>query len=248
MERLSAFFPVACVEEMVSSGELDAGCVKLVVSKTLSLAILAGALLLKLPQILNIVAAGAVTGLSPASFYLETVTFTATVLYSVLNGFPFTTYGESAIILVQNILLVFLLWRFSPAASRPSLATRALIIVTYAAAVLAAATALPPSALPLFPLFSMACGVAARVPQVLANARNGHTGQLSLITWAMNLAGGCARIFTTLQEVDDPLTLTGYIVGAVLSAALTLQILWYWKATEAANAAEKAKQGKKKSQ
>jgi mannose-P-dolichol utilization defect protein 1 len=42
------------------------------------------------------------------------------------------------------------------------------------------------------------------------------------------LLGSLTRIFTTLQEVDDPLILYGFIAGFVLNAILAAQMAYYW--------------------
>lgn len=42
------------------------------------------------------------------------------------------------------------------------------------------------------------------------------------------LAGSLSRIFTTLQEVDDPLILYGFVSGFILNAVLALQMIYYW--------------------
>lgn len=44
-----------------------------------------------------------------------------------------------------------------------------------------------------------------RIPQIVMNVRNGHSGQLSAITCGMNTAGCFARMFTTLvlTQVGD---------------------------------------------
>lgn len=44
------------------------------------------------------------------------------------------------------------------------------------------------------------------------------------------LAGSLSRIFTTLQEVNDPLILYGFIAGFTLNAVLAAQMLYYWNA------------------
>lgn len=44
------------------------------------------------------------------------------------------------------------------------------------------------------------------------------------------LIGSLTRIFTTLQEVDDPLILYGYLAGFALNAVLAAQMLYYWNA------------------
>jgi mannose-P-dolichol utilization defect 1 len=42
------------------------------------------------------------------------------------------------------------------------------------------------------------------------------------------LLGSLSRIFTTLQEVPDPLILYGFVAGFALNAILALQMIWYW--------------------
>lgn len=44
------------------------------------------------------------------------------------------------------------------------------------------------------------------------------------------LLGSLSRIFTTLQEVDDPLILYGFIAGFALNAILFCQVMYYWNA------------------
>jgi mannose-P-dolichol utilization defect protein 1 len=44
------------------------------------------------------------------------------------------------------------------------------------------------------------------------------------------LLGSLARVYTTLQEVNDPLILYGFVAGFVLNAVLALQVLYYWNA------------------
>jgi len=42
------------------------------------------------------------------------------------------------------------------------------------------------------------------------------------------LLGSLSRIFTTLQEVPDPLILWGFVAGFALNAILAFQMIWYW--------------------
>ena len=44
------------------------------------------------------------------------------------------------------------------------------------------------------------------------------------------LLGSLSRIFTTLQEVDDPLILYGFCAGFVLNLVLFAQVVYYWNA------------------
>ena len=67
--------------------------------------------------------------------------------------------------------------------------------------------------------------------QIVANFRNGHTGQLSAITVFLLLGGSLARIFTTIQETGDALLLSQYLVACSLNAIMWSQILYYWNVT-----------------
>lgn len=73
------------------------------------------------------------------------------------------------------------------------------------------------------PIFS-----GSRLPQIWSNFSSGSTGQLSVITFFLNFAGSCARVFTTMQETSDPTLLVGFASGAVLNGILLAQIFWYW--------------------
>lgn len=230
-ETTFGVFPGDCFEKLVMQQQLaDLVCLKKVVSKLLGYAIITGAFALKVPQILNILAAKDATGLSPSAFYMETVAFAATVAYNLLQANPFSTYGEAVIILVQNVALVILLWVYMDAEERPSAATRAVLSLGFVG-LLVGMFALPPELQTLLPTVSIASGITSRLPQIWTNFRNGHTGQMAVVTWVLNLAGGLARVFTTLQEVDDALILASFVIGAALSAVIVAQILWYWTAT-----------------
>ena len=66
---------------------------------------------------------------------------------------------------------------------------------------------------------------------------------LSFITWLFTFCGSTARIFTTLQEVNDPIIASSYIISTTCNAILVFQILLfvymtqvmrsYWNATKA---------------
>ena len=104
--------------------------------------------------------------------------------------------GENVIILVQNMLLVVLLWKYST----PPVAMSESIGMTFlGAALFAGMFYIPADLLKYLPIVSSAGGIVGRVPQVLANFKQGHTGQLSLATNFLQFVGILARVFTTMQ-------------------------------------------------
>lgn len=78
------------------------------------------------------------------------------------------------------------------------------------------------------PIISALFSVSARVPQIITNFKQGHTGQLSLISWSFSLAGSTIRIFTTLAEVHDTFILLMFLSGFICNLTLVLQILLYY--------------------
>ena len=49
--------------------------------------------------------------------------------------------------------------------------------------------------------------VGGRLPQILLNLRRGDSGELSMISCGLSLAGNLARMFTTMTLVGDPIIL-----------------------------------------
>jgi mannose-P-dolichol utilization defect 1 len=67
-----------------------------------------------------------------------------------------------------------------------------------------------------------------RLPQILLNLRRGNSGELSVTSTALSVAGNVARVFTTLTLVGDPiilmtalsqLALNGILLGQTLDTA-----------------------------
>ena len=91
----------------------NADCLKITISKGLGYAIILGSGILKVPQIIKIVKAGSVEGISKSLFYFETLTLLHAATYSISQNIPFSVYGESLIILVQNIVIIMMFWVYS---------------------------------------------------------------------------------------------------------------------------------------
>ena len=89
-------------------------------AKVIGYAILTGSIGLKVPQILAILSSKAVEGIEPISFYGEVPLMIMSVVYFYLEGYPFSAFGDTAFILVQNIILVILLWIYA----RPSIPSK----------------------------------------------------------------------------------------------------------------------------
>ena len=83
-------------------------------SKVLGYAVVAGASVLKVPQIAAVLRARSAKGLSRTMFEAEIVGYTVVLAYSLHRGLSFNAFGEVVFMLLQNAVLLLLIYRFSP--------------------------------------------------------------------------------------------------------------------------------------
>ncbi|KAH7126857.1 hypothetical protein B0J11DRAFT_287828 [Dendryphion nanum] len=202
-------------------------CLKLAISKGLGIGIIGASSIVKVPQLLKLINSKSAAGVSFLSYLLESSAYLISLSYNIRHGFPFSTYGETALILVQNIVIAALVLNYSGKSAG---------IAAWVAGLAAAGAALfredivDIKTLSWLQAGAGVLGVASKVPQILTVWQQGGTGQLSAFAVINYLLGSLSRIFTTLQEVPDPLILYGFIAGFILNAVLAVQVIWYWNA------------------
>lgn len=219
-----------CWDSLVQNMNLgDTGCLKMLLSRSLGLAIILGATCVKLPQIYKIVKNGSAEGISFVGTLLELMAVTANGAYSFSRAFPFTAYGEAISLSLQTSLVALLvLWYGGNTIST------VLFSVLYGITVFAITS---PGLVPDQVLWY---GQAANIPmivlgklvQVWANAKQGHTGQLSAITIFLLTLGSIARVFTSIQETGDPVVICTYICSSAVNIMLAGQVVFYWSVEE----------------
>jgi mannose-P-dolichol utilization defect protein 1 len=151
-------------------------CLKLAVSKGLGIGIIGASSIVKVPQLLKLINSQSADGLSFLSYLLESSAYLISLSYNVRRGFPFSTYGETALILIQNIAIASLVLQYSG---------NSLGIAGWIGGLGVAGTALfneswvGDERLSLLQATAGVLGVAAKVPQILTIWSEGGTGQLS---------------------------------------------------------------------
>ena len=206
---------------MSNSGEL--------ISKALSFVIFAGAFGLKIPQILKIVSAKSVEGLSRESIYTDVPLVLTSIMYNYLTKLPLEKYAESVVVLLQNLVLVALVWSYSkPATKQQEIA----LVLTMFVAVAAVSFNAPPEYQFLLPMSNLPMLMYSRFIQIYKNFRDGSTGNLDFTQFFLQFAGSFARIFTIVQpnlEKQDYKSIDWYlimpfIVGGITSGVLCAQV------------------------
>ena len=241
---------------------LESACFKYALSKALGYGIVLGSAGVKLPQVLNIVRAKSTVGLSPSSIIIEMASLVSSFAYFMALGYPFSTWGENFFLFFQHAAITACYFHYtSGIMSGQSIGT---FIPLAAMGVALYKRAVPDLTLPAavsellglpgtitceqlaggLPVLLMLFG---RLPQIVQNFKQGHTGQLSLITYCLNVAGSGARAFTVVQELNDPLVLTSALSSFVQNALLVAQILLLGspKSNVGSGAGAKGKKAKK---
>lgn len=218
-------------------------CVSLAVSKALGIAIITAASIVKVPQIIKLTRSQSAEGLSFTSYVLETASFLVTLAYNIRSGFPFSTYGETSFILIQDVIIAVLILVYS---TQIPLAGAFLAGVGSAVyALMVDNTLVSNEQMTTLLAGAGVLSIASKLPQIMAVYSQGGTGQLSAFAVFNYLAGSLSRIFTTLQEVDDKMILYGFIAGFVLNAVLAAQMVYYWNSPTTAGHGAEVKSSKK---
>jgi mannose-P-dolichol utilization defect 1 len=201
----------------------DLACFKATLSLALGLGIVLFAGIIKLPQILKILDAKSAEGIAVTTVLLETFGYVYNFAAHVRMHYPISTYGDFAVLIIQNLVILLLMYRYSN-----RLATGIIILTGYVSMLLLMCSPFfPLRILETMTLGNVVLSVASRVPQIARNSSSKSTGTLSAITcWGVFL-GASARVFTTLQDVDSVNILVGYITGACLNGVIAFQVLYY---------------------
>lgn len=155
----------------------DPNCTSLAISKALGLAIVGASAIVKVPQILKLIGSQSSAGVSFVSYALETASLLITLSYGVRNNFPFNTYGESALIAVQDVVVGVLVLSF---AGR-STAAAAFVAVVAASVytLLVDHTLVDAQTMAYLQAGAGALSLASKAPQIYTIWSEGGTGQLS---------------------------------------------------------------------
>lgn len=154
----------------------DEACLKLAVSKGLGIGIIAASSVVKVPQILKLLKSKSAEGVSFLSYLLETSAYLISLAYNFRNGFPFSTYGETALIVGQNVIISVLVLNFS---GRAGLAAVFVAALAGAVGALFMDNVVDMQTLSYLQAGAGVLSVASKVPQIAAIWKQGGTGQLS---------------------------------------------------------------------
>lgn len=154
----------------------DTVCLKLAISKALGVGIIAASAVVKIPQLLKLINSQSAEGISFLSYLLETSAYLISLAYNGRNGFPFSTYGETALIAIQNVAIAVLVLQFSGKGPAAAVFVAGLAAAGFA---LFSANVIDMNMLQYLQAGAGVLGVASKLPQIITVWQEGGTGQLS---------------------------------------------------------------------
>lgn len=177
------------------------------------------------PQILAILRAKDVSGLAAPTIYLNVVASACSTVYSMHQGH---IVSNSMALFVQNIVVMGLLCTYrQPDLVESTKRTLAELVGT----AITVAYIMPPEEHWFLASAAKGLNAVASIPQFVLNVQQGHTGRLSMVSLVLQLAGALVAVGSSTQAPSDQTELLAQAMTLVLEAALVLQVLYYWKAT-----------------
>lgn len=224
----TAIVPEPCYSRMFSGEHaLDNECYRVILAKLFGYAIVFTSALVKLPQIYVIAAERSVEGLSLAAISLELLAITFFSSYPVYMGYPFSSWGEAALLLVQVYIIATAVIYFRHGVALAS--TFASLYIVFIWLLMGGRT--PLVVLEVLQGFTMTTNTVSMAIVTYSNYLQQHTGQLSAVTTFLILAGAVVRIFTTIIETHDMILLLMSLTTALGNALIAAQLVYYWEAT-----------------
>ncbi|XP_055859163.1 mannose-P-dolichol utilization defect 1 protein homolog [Episyrphus balteatus] len=206
---------------------LDVPCFKALLSKGLGMGIIAGSLLVKVPQVLKILANKSGEGISVMGVLLDLVAITFHMSYNFMNGYPFSAWGDAVFLILQTAAIAALIFFYGGSSAKAGV-----FLAAYSTIVYVLNSGLTPLKI-IFMAQSINIPIilVGKMTQAYTNYKNKSTGQLSAATCFMLLAGSLARIFTSIQETGDPMMVLTFGVSSFANAVIVAQMVYYWKKT-----------------
>lgn len=199
------------------------------ISKLIGIGIISASSIVKIPQIFAILKSQDVRLLSFTGYALEALTYIITCAYNFRVGNAFSTFGETAMLCVQNIVIMLLIMYFSGNIRFLQVFVSIVFGILFSLFAPPESIASPPDSwLARLFMLTVPLSIVSKIPQLLSNFRLKSTGTLSGISVFSGVLGSLARIFTTLaSNVSDKAILIGYIVAGLLNVVLGLQMILY---------------------
>lgn len=188
------------------------------------MAIIAGSVLVKVPQVVKILNSKSGEGINIVGVVLDLLAISFHLSYNFMHGYPFSAWGDSTFLAIQTVTIAVLVLFFNGRKAQSGLFLVGYVVLMYI---------LNSGLTPMSVLFTIqSCNIpillVGKLSQAYTNYQAGSTGQLSAATVIMMFAGSVARIFTSIQETGDFMIILTFIASTFANSVILGQLIYYW--------------------
>ncbi|CAG7822213.1 unnamed protein product [Allacma fusca] len=178
----------------------------------------------KIPQIWTILKCKSVEGLSMPSLILEVLTYAISLCYNVMREYPLLSYMEDPFLVLQSLLVILLVYYFWGQLDIKKFG----ILGTSIAIFYGLTLGIPhPGILPLLLSATVPMKVFSKLMQVKEIWVRKTAGNVSLVSWIINVYTCGTRIVTTLLVTGDTTLLTKHVISMSLNC-LVIATAWHF--------------------
>ena len=164
-------------------------------------AIVAGSVMVKVPQILKMKNSNSSEGISSTSNALDLIMVGATLGYGYTKNMPFAAYGDALFVYLQTAIILILI----PYYRKNMILTLLFLFLSAGAGYAIFEKLAPLNVITIAQQANIPLTVISRGIQIVTNFGNKSAGQLSGITFFLSFAGCASRIMTSLVDAKDNL-------------------------------------------
>ncbi|CAD6999749.1 mannose-P-dolichol utilization defect 1 protein homolog [Ceratitis capitata] len=222
---LKYFLSEDCIDTyLVDHDFTDGACFKSLLSKCLGYAIIAGSILVKIPQVLKLLKNKSGEGINLISVLLDLTAITSHMSYNYVKGYPFSAWGDNTFLALQTAAIGALVLFYGG-----SRALSLIFCLIYGLVVYILNSGLTPiNVLLVAQAFNIPILLLGKLSQAWTNYKNSSTGQLSAATVFLLFAGSLARIFTSTQETGDFMIIATFCASTFANGVIVAQMIYYW--------------------
>ncbi|XP_046996821.1 solute carrier family 66 member 3 [Schistocerca americana] len=197
-----------------------------VISDVLSIITITLCLVLKIPQILNLLKVKSAVGINLYGLLLELTSYTIMASYNFCNDYALLSYMEYPIILVQEIILIYLVLKYKNMVNTLSFAIFGIYLGLTSAFLTGV---LPKTILSILVPLCTPVSASSKVVQLLEILRTKNAASVSVLTWFLSAFTNLTRVYTIFLDSADITLLSNFIISVILSSSVMVAAIVYKK-------------------
>jgi len=207
--------------------KIDKKCISLFISKGLSIILIIFSFTSKLPQISSMYREKNIKSLNTPSIFSDILIFIFASSYCFHMKYPLLSYGECIIILIENIIIFILFWKYQKE-KYSYLKNISFTIFNILFLIIALKFDIINEKIwkiiysSTFTLSSI-----SKISQLYYSYKSKSTGPLSSFNFAFGMFSNLIRIYTSLKETGDFFLILNYCYNFMLNFAIFSQIIYY---------------------